>query len=335
MLALARALMLRPKLLLLDEPSLGLAPIITQQLFQQLAELNKEDGTTMFIVEQNANLALSIAARAYVLEAGADRALRPVRRAPPRRRRPQGLPGVLMLPLFASFINDRFFNWTLIGQLLVNGLKNGAIYAAMALTVVIIYKTTGHLNFAQGEMGALGAFLVYVFAIEHGWPYWRRSSSPSCSRCCSVPAMERTLIRPIERRSALGVVIVTLGVFLILNSLNAVIWGTQQLTPVTPFPTAPTTSSCIAEGPPRFAITLRHDRHLDRARPRRRGPLVLLPEDQARPRLPRRGREPRVEPARRRPAWAHADARLGDLGRARHDGRRSWSRSPRAHSTST
>ena len=59
----------------------------------------------------------------------------------------------------------------MIAQLLVNGLKNGAIYAAMALTVVIIYKTTGHLNFAQGEMGALGAFLVYVFAIEHGWPY--------------------------------------------------------------------------------------------------------------------------------------------------------------------
>lgn len=70
MLALARALMLRPRMLLLDEPSLGLAPIITQQLFHQLGELNKEDGTTMFVVEQNANLALSIAARAYVLEAG-------------------------------------------------------------------------------------------------------------------------------------------------------------------------------------------------------------------------------------------------------------------------
>ena len=76
------------------------------------------------------------------------------------------MPFLVSLPL----INDRFFNWTLIGQLFVNGLKNGAIYAAMALTVVIIYKTTGHLNFAQGEMGALGAFLVYVFAIEHGWP---------------------------------------------------------------------------------------------------------------------------------------------------------------------
>ena len=42
----------------------------------------------------------------------------------------------------------------------------------MALTVVIIYKTTGHLNFAQGEMGTLGAFIVFVLAIEHGWSYW-------------------------------------------------------------------------------------------------------------------------------------------------------------------
>ena len=51
-------------------------------------------------------------------------------------------------------------------------MKNGAIYALMALTVVIIYKTTGHLNFAQGEMGTLGAFIVFVLVIEHGWSYW-------------------------------------------------------------------------------------------------------------------------------------------------------------------
>ena len=70
MLAVSRALMLRPRLLLLDEPSLGLAPIITQDLFRRLADLNKEFNTTMFVVEQNANLALSIAERAYVLEAG-------------------------------------------------------------------------------------------------------------------------------------------------------------------------------------------------------------------------------------------------------------------------
>ena len=42
----------------------------------------------------------------------------------------------------------------------------------MALTVVIIYKTTGHLNFAQGEMGTLGAFIIFVMVVEHGWSYW-------------------------------------------------------------------------------------------------------------------------------------------------------------------
>jgi len=70
MLAVARALMSRPRLLLLDEPSLGLAPLIIQDLFARFAELNENEAVTMFIVEQNANLALEIADRAYVLEAG-------------------------------------------------------------------------------------------------------------------------------------------------------------------------------------------------------------------------------------------------------------------------
>ena len=70
MLAIARALMARPKLVLLDEPSLGLAPIVTQELFQVLAGLNREEGLSMLVVEQNAALALGIAQRGYVLEAG-------------------------------------------------------------------------------------------------------------------------------------------------------------------------------------------------------------------------------------------------------------------------
>jgi branched-chain amino acid transport system ATP-binding protein len=70
MLAVARALMSRPKLLLLDEPSLGLAPLIVQDIFRVFGELNATEGTTMLIVEQNANIALDLAHRAYVLEAG-------------------------------------------------------------------------------------------------------------------------------------------------------------------------------------------------------------------------------------------------------------------------
>ena len=70
MLAVSRALMSRPKLLLLDEPSLGLAPIIIEDLFGTFEEINKNEGTTMLIVEQNANLALGLANSAYVLETG-------------------------------------------------------------------------------------------------------------------------------------------------------------------------------------------------------------------------------------------------------------------------
>ena len=70
MLAMGRALMSKPKLLLLDEPSMGLSPILVNEIFSIIQEINKEDGVTVLLVEQNANKALSIAHRAYVLETG-------------------------------------------------------------------------------------------------------------------------------------------------------------------------------------------------------------------------------------------------------------------------
>jgi branched-chain amino acid transport system ATP-binding protein len=69
MLAIGRALMSKPKVLLLDEPSMGLAPIVVQDIFKTIKSIN-EDGTTILLVEQNAKMALSIADRAYVLETG-------------------------------------------------------------------------------------------------------------------------------------------------------------------------------------------------------------------------------------------------------------------------
>ena len=70
MLAISRALLSRPSLLLLDEPSLGLAPLIIKQIFEIIKQINEESGTTVFLVEQNANHALKIAHRGYVMENG-------------------------------------------------------------------------------------------------------------------------------------------------------------------------------------------------------------------------------------------------------------------------
>jgi branched-chain amino acid transport system ATP-binding protein len=69
MLAIGRALMASPKLLLLDEPSMGLAPVLVERIYETVAEINKQ-GTTILLVEQNANFALEVSERAYVLETG-------------------------------------------------------------------------------------------------------------------------------------------------------------------------------------------------------------------------------------------------------------------------
>ena len=70
MLAISRALMARPRLLLLDEPSLGLAPLVIRQIFEIIKKINRENNTTIFLVEQNAHQALKIAHRGYVMENG-------------------------------------------------------------------------------------------------------------------------------------------------------------------------------------------------------------------------------------------------------------------------
>ena len=94
MLAMGRALMAEPSLLLLDEPSMGLAPILVDRIYETVREINKQ-GTTILLVEQNANYALDVSSHGYVLETGQGRAGRQVRGAPGEPGGPERLPGDL------------------------------------------------------------------------------------------------------------------------------------------------------------------------------------------------------------------------------------------------
>jgi branched-chain amino acid transport system permease protein len=134
-------------------------------------------------------------------------------------------------------IEHNFFTLTLFLQNLTNAFANGAVYSLMALTVVMIYKTTGHLNFAQGEMAMFSTFVVYVLAIEQGLNVWLAIVVVVIGSMIVGAAVERVLIQPLESRSVLAPVILTLGLFFILNGGAATIWGTQPKTPIpAPFP---------------------------------------------------------------------------------------------------
>jgi branched-chain amino acid transport system permease protein len=124
----------------------------------------------------------------------------------------------------------------------------------MALTVVIIYKTTGHLNFAQGELATVSAFIVYVISAEKGVNIWLAIPIVIVLSMVMGAAVERFLVRPVEARSGLAVVIVTLGLFLLLNALTAVIWGTLPKGALNPFPGGIDDQITVLDGPPQFSI---------------------------------------------------------------------------------
>src|SRR5262249_26041558 len=110
-------------------------------------------------------------------------------------------------------------------QRTVDALNNGFIYAAMALSLVLIYKATGVVNFAQGNMAMFGTFIAYVFISDHGFPVWLGIVIAMILSALGGAAIERLTIRPFDPSNHLAIVIVTLAWFLILGALATVIWG--------------------------------------------------------------------------------------------------------------
>jgi branched-chain amino acid transport system permease protein len=157
--------------------------------------------------------------------------------------------------LVGAIIEKNFFKPTLLLQNLANALSNGAIYALMALTVVIIFKTTGHLNFAQGEMAMFGTFIVYSLAVERGMPVWLAIILVVLVSMVFGAVVQRNLVQPLEKRSYLAPVILTLGLFFILNGTAAKVFGTQPVNSPKPFPGGLKDKFDILDGPPKFFVT--------------------------------------------------------------------------------
>ncbi|MEO5899360.1 MAG: branched-chain amino acid ABC transporter permease [Ilumatobacteraceae bacterium] len=121
-------------------------------------------------------------------------------------------------------------------QRLIDGLSNGFIYSAMAIALVLIYKATGVVNFAQGDMAMIGTFLCYVFAVNFGVPTGLAILLGMACSALGAAGIERVLIRPFDPRNHLAITIVTLGLLLVLSSIGGVIWAFDPRAFPTPFP---------------------------------------------------------------------------------------------------
>ncbi len=116
------------------------------------------------------------------------------------------------------------FTWTEFAQQLAAGIREGAIYAGLALAIVIIYRSTRVINFAQGEMATFTTFIAWSL-MNHGLSFWTAFPIVLAIAFAGGVAIERSLIRPVENAPVLTMVIITLGLALLLNGLMYVIWG--------------------------------------------------------------------------------------------------------------
>jgi branched-chain amino acid transport system permease protein len=120
-------------------------------------------------------------------------------------------------------------------QQVVSGLASGAIYASLALALVLIYRATDVVNFAQGEMATFTTFIAWSL-MNRGLEYWPAFALTLAIAFVGGVAVERTIIRPFEGGSPIVIVIVTIGLLIALNGLSGWIWGAEVKSFDSPFP---------------------------------------------------------------------------------------------------
>ena len=118
---------------------------------------------------------------------------------------------------------------------MVNGLADGSIYALLALALVVVFRSTGQLNFAQGEIGTMGAFFVSTLTLT-GLPVWLSIGCAMVLGFVVSAGVERVVVRPIEHRNPGAVIVALIGVFLAVNQFVAMIWGVDARSLPSVFP---------------------------------------------------------------------------------------------------
>lgn len=131
------------------------------------------------------------------------------------------------------------WDWGSLPEFIFNGLRDGAVYAAVALALVLIFKATTLINFATGELAMLGAFFVYVLNVEQTWWLWASILIAMVISAVVGAGIERALVRPFDPTDHLPVVLITLGLFLIINAVAGDVWNYQVRRVNDPFGTFP------------------------------------------------------------------------------------------------
>jgi branched-chain amino acid transport system permease protein len=137
------------------------------------------------------------------------------------------------------------FDWTQLAQQTVIGLSAGGTWATLALALVLIYRSTGVVNFAQGEMAMFSTFVAWSL-VHHGFSYWQAFLLTIAISFGGGVAVERVVIRPVERAPVLTVVIVTLGLFFLVNGAARWIWSSETRSLPNAFSTRPIAVAGVA-----------------------------------------------------------------------------------------
>ena len=127
------------------------------------------------------------------------------------------------------------FTWAEFGQQVTSGLASGAIYASLALALVLIYQTTNVVNFAQGEMATFTTYVAWTM-MHHGLSYWPAFVLTLLIAFGGGVTVERVLIRPVEHRPEIVIVILTIGLFIAINGLVGWVFGPEVKAFDSPFP---------------------------------------------------------------------------------------------------